>query len=586
MGGLRYLILGPLEVRDGKTEVVLRGGQQRKLLTVLLLHRGEAVSSERLIEELWNGKPPETAAKALQGYVSSLRKQLGQGTIQTVGAGYRLQVAAEQVDVHEFEELLAEARPLERGPAVAKLREALALWRGPALADFAYEDFAQHEIERLDELRLSAVERRINLELALGHHDDLVPELEALVHTHPLRERLRAHLMLALYRSGRQAEALDVYSDGRAVLRDELGLEPSEELQSLQREILAHDPSLDAPPRVDTPRTSRGDRPRKARRLHRPLAAVVVGVAILGGAAAAIVLGRDTTAAIVVPPNSVARIDGAAKRIESYTGVGTDPVAVAVGAGGVWAANAGDGTVSRLDPVTGRLERNYAIGADDDVSDIAVGFGSVWVADGNGGTVTPIDPKLGVEPAIRPAGRPTLAPTAVYFVTVGSGYVWATRGDELLRIDPRTNQVDRELNVGVPTGLTAGGGSVWVTIQAEQILRIDPSTVQKTDSLTLSDAAFAPVYVDGALWVNYQGEIEQIDPTSFSPTGKVLRQPGHATGLTAGPGTLWALDDRGYLSRFVPGDSEQPTDSVHVGGHASDVAVGSGAAWVAVAAPS
>ena len=585
LGGLRYLILGPLEVRDGETEVALRGGQQRKLLTILLLHGGEAVSSDRLIEELWNGKPPGTAAKALQGYVSSLRKQLGQETIETVGSGYRLKIDSEQVDVHEFEQLLAEARPLERAPAVAKLGEALALWRGPALADFAYEDFAQHEIERLEELRLSCIERRIDLELALGHHDDLVPELEALVRAHPLRERLRAHLMVALYRSGRQAEALDVYGDGRAVLLDELGLEPSEDLQSLQRAILAHDPSLDAPPRVDTPRPAGAGSRAKGRKLGRPLAAMVGGLAVLGGAAAAILLTQSRTASIVVPPNSVARIDASGNRVESFARVGTDPAAVAVGVGGVWVANAGDGTVSRLDPATGRFVRNYAIGADDDVSDIAVGFKTVWVADGNGGTVTPIDPNLGVEPAIRPAGRQTLAPSAVYFVATGLGYVWATRGDELLRIDPHTHQVDGHLNVGVPLGLTTGGGSVWVTIQAEQVLRIDPGTVKQIDSLPLANGAIEPTYLNAALWVNYQGDIEQIDPTSFSLTGFALKQRGHATALTGAASGLWALDDRGYLSRFSAGGSEEPSASVHVASHASDVAVGGGAAWVAVSAP-
>ena len=263
---MRYLLLGPLEIRDGATEVALHGGQQRKLLAILLLHEGEAVPSDRLIEELWAGKPPETAPKALQGYVSSLRKQLGPETIETVGACYRLRVAAEQVDVHEFEELLAEARPLDRGPATAKLQEALALWRGPALADFAYDDFAQDEIERLEELRQAGIERRINLELALGHHDDLVPELEALVRAHPLHERLRGHLMVALYRSGRQAEALDAYRDARKALLDELGLEPSEELQALQRAILDHDPSLAAPPRVETPRSGRPGAPQDGRR--------------------------------------------------------------------------------------------------------------------------------------------------------------------------------------------------------------------------------------------------------------------------------------------------------------------------------
>ena len=269
MGGLTYFILGPLEIRDGPTDVALRGGKQRKLLAILLLHGGELVSCDRLVDELWAGKPPNTATKALQGYVSSLRKQLGPETVETVGAGYRLKVAPEQLDVHAFEELLAEARPLERGAAAAKLQEALALWRGPVLADFAYDDFAQREIERLEGLRQAGIERRINLELALGHHDDLVPELEALVHAHPLHERLRGHLMVALYRSGRQAEALEVYSDGRAVLLGELGLEPSEELQALQRAILAHDASLAAPPRVETPSRARSSLPSNDGRLRR-----------------------------------------------------------------------------------------------------------------------------------------------------------------------------------------------------------------------------------------------------------------------------------------------------------------------------
>jgi basic membrane lipoprotein Med (substrate-binding protein (PBP1-ABC) superfamily)/DNA-binding SARP family transcriptional activator len=295
---LRYLILGPLEVREGDDDVELRGGQQRKLLAILLLHSGEAVSSDLLIEELWNGTPPETAAKALQGYVSSLRKQLGREAVETVGAGYRL-VEPEDTDVRRFEELLAEARPLERAPAVAKLREALALWRGPALADFVYDDFARNEIDRLEELRLGAIERRIDLELALGHHDDLVPELEALVHAFPLRERLRGHLMVALYRSGRQAEALDAYRDARAALRDELGLEPSEELQALQRAILDHDPSLAAPPRVELSDATGQSRLLVDRRFRRPLLAVALGLAILVGTATA--LGLALTGASAAP---------------------------------------------------------------------------------------------------------------------------------------------------------------------------------------------------------------------------------------------------------------------------------------------
>ena len=575
LGRLTYLILGPLEIRDGDTEVPLRGGQQRKLLAILLLHHGEAVPSDRLIEELWDGKPPDTAAKALQGYVSSLRKQLGPETVETVGAGYRMQVTTEDVDASRFEELLAAARSLERVPAAAQLREALALWRGPALADFAFDTFAQREAERLEDLRLTGIERRIDLELALGHHVDLVPELEALVRAHPLDERLRGHLMVALYRSGRQAEALDVYSDARASLLDGLGLEPSEELQALQRKILSHDDSLAAPERARPPRPARADL-----RFNRPLAALVVGVAIFGAAVAAVLVTRGGSAAIDVPPNSVARIDESGKRVESFVTVGRGPVGLVVGAGGVWVPNSEDGTVDRLDPATGKLVANVGTGAD--VNDIATGFGSVWVAGGNDGSVIQIDPRLDARGAPVQLGGPGHAPNPVFYIAADSRYVWATRGDELLRIDPRTNAVNGRVTVGTPTGLTTGGGSVWVTTLAERLLRIDARTAKETDSQAFSAGLASPVYTHGVLWLLNQGQLQEIDPTTLGVDATTHVPSGYPVSLAAGDGALWALDSHGNLTRFTPDGSV--TASLHVGRGSSTVAAGGGATWVAVTA--
>ena len=538
------------------------------------------MSSDRLIEELWDGKPPETAAKALQGYVSSLRKQLGPESVETVGAGYRLEVAPEDLDAHRFEALLAEARPLERAPAVAKLREALALWRGPALADFAYDEFARNEVDRLDELRLGGIERRIDLELALGHHDDLVPELEALVRAYPLRERLRGYLMVALYRSGRQAEALDAYRDARTTLRDELGLEPSEELQALQRAILDHDASLAPPPRIDLPASAgAGARPQRGR-LRLPMMAVALGLAILGGALAAILVTRGKTSAIVVPPNSVARIDESGKRVESY-GVGTDPVAIAVGLGGVWVANAEDGTVDRLDPATGKLVHTpIGIGADD-LSDIAIGLGSVWVADGNDGTVTQIDPRLNqVESTNPPHAGPTVAPTPVFYVAVDSHHVWATRGKKLLRIDAQTNRVEKRATIGTPTGLTTGGGYVWVTTLSQQLLRIDPRTMKRTGGPSFGSGVFAPVYMRGSLWLIVGTEIHQIDPSTLD-TQDVVPAGANPASLAADDGALWVVDFfDGDLTRVLPGHRRHT--SVHIGKSLSAVATGGGFTWVAV----
>ena len=251
---MEFRILGPLEVWDGGAEVVLGGSKPRALLALLLLHPNEVVSADRLIDELWGEEPSERAAAALRVNVSRLRKALAQDVLATRSPGYVIRVEPDDFDLDRFERLVDEARGLLArdlpADASERLREALSLWRGPALADFAYESFAQTAIARLEEIRLAALELRIDADLALGRHDELVGELEALVAEQPLRERLRGHLMTALYRSGRQAEALDAYKDARRALVDELGIEPSTALQELERAILRQAPALKLPATV------------------------------------------------------------------------------------------------------------------------------------------------------------------------------------------------------------------------------------------------------------------------------------------------------------------------------------------------
>jgi DNA-binding SARP family transcriptional activator len=250
-------ILGPLEVRDERGEIQLGGPKPRALLALLLLHPNEVVPADRLIDELWRGDSPEGGAGALRVNVARLRKALPDDVLATRSPGYMVRVAADELDLHRFERLVDEARTLLARELAAdasrRLREALALWRGPALADFAYESFAQPAIARLDEIKLGATELRIDADLARGRHDELVGELEALVAEHPLRERLRGCLMTALYRSGRQAEALNAYQNARRALVDELGIEPGPGLQELERAILRQDPALD----VASPTASR-----------------------------------------------------------------------------------------------------------------------------------------------------------------------------------------------------------------------------------------------------------------------------------------------------------------------------------------
>lgn len=250
---LEFRILGPLEVLDDGTPLPLSGRNQRALLTLLLLHANEAVSTERLVDQLWGEHPPRTATTSLQNTVSQLRKLLGPGLVLTRPTGYVLALDGDQLDLSRFEQLVRKARAAEPVQSALLLREALGLWRGPALADSELEDFAQTEIHRLEDLHLGVLEDRIAADLETRVDAELVAELEALVSRHPLRERLRAQLMLALYRSGRQADALSAYHAARRTLVEELGIEPGPELQTLYGSILRQERSLVrvAPPELD-----------------------------------------------------------------------------------------------------------------------------------------------------------------------------------------------------------------------------------------------------------------------------------------------------------------------------------------------
>ena len=250
-----FRILGPLEVLDEGRSLALAGSKPRALLALLLLHANETLTTDRLIDELWGERAPAGAAKTLQMHISRLRKALagsdGSGRaspIVTRERGYELALDPEQLDSHRFERLLARGRAELAGDradsAVRAFEEALALWRGDPLADLAYEPFALPEIARLDDLRVATLEQLIEAKLALGGHAEVVEQLEVLIGEHPYRERLRAQLMLALYRCDRQADALQAYQDARTILVEELGIEPGERLRELEHAVLAQDPVL------------------------------------------------------------------------------------------------------------------------------------------------------------------------------------------------------------------------------------------------------------------------------------------------------------------------------------------------------
>ena len=367
---VEFRILGPVEVVNDGRLVALGSLKQRALLVILLLHVNEVVSRERLIDDLWGEQPPETAAASLHTYVSQLRKLLEGNSgepklLITRAPGYVLKVDPEHVDLRQFE-LLARRGKSELiaddvNTAASTLAAALALWRGPPLQEFGSAPFALAESLRLQELRISTFEDRIDADLALGAHDRVVGELDTLVAENPYRERLCGQLMLALYRSGRQADALDVYRRTRRRMADELGLEPGPALQELEQAILRHQPTLStkASPGVAEPERGRADRsassipmpPGRAGKpvLRRRWALIASGVAVAAAAAAAVIAAHGRSSAIkpvAVKAHSVAVIDPARKTVVADIPTGAYPGPLAADSTYVYVANIGDYTVS------------------------------------------------------------------------------------------------------------------------------------------------------------------------------------------------------------------------------------------------
>jgi DNA-binding SARP family transcriptional activator/streptogramin lyase len=596
---VEYRILGPIEVRKDGREIAIGGSKPRALLAVLLLHPNEVVSRERLIDELWDTSPPETATAALQVHVSQLRKALGNDAIVTRAPGYLIRVDDGQLDRGRFEHLVETARDKDAAEAAEALREALELWRGPPLADVD-DAVARPARGQLEEQRLSALERRIDAELELGRHAELVPELEALVRGSPLREHRRAQLMLALYRSGRQAEALDVYSKGRRQLADELGLEPGEELRRLEKAILDHDPALAPPPPpprdgrdAATPASPAPAQERGLSVLRRSRRVALVGALLLAGAiaAGAIALTRDSDSPIAVSANSVAAVDPDTGKVVADAPVGGRPLAIAVGEGAVWVANGDDQTVLRIDPETFDVVETIGLGTE--VTDIDVGFGSVWVAGGNDGTLTRIDPRLNApERVIHLADAGEILPQPVFLVATSADGVWVLRGRKVLRIDPRTNEVDGK-GTPVPAGpfanLAAGADAVWLTAGGDnRLVRIDAATRRITAETPLPGFGSGdPVVAKGTVWVYaYTGpaQVMGFDPTSMAQTKSVPIADELPFGLAALEDSLWTADhESGTLWRIDPDDSRaEPV--VELGHHPVAVAAGEGFVWIGVQA--
>ena len=594
---MEYRILGPLEVVEGGAPIPLGTLKERAVLSVLLLRANEVVSPERLIDDLWGSSPPPTARKAVSVYVSKLRKTLGRDggdTISAVAGGYRLTLEPEQLDAARAQRLTADADNRasagELVAAAALFRDALALWRGPTLAGLTLESKGRDEIARLDELRLIALMDRIDCDLALGRHEDVLGELQLMIREHPLHERPRAQQMLALYRSDRQAEALAAYQRARSVLVGELGLEPSESLQRLQQAILRHDPALEAPTgtaaangasqptSVAAPAMSRADSlPRRSAFQRR----YVVAVGLTSAAACAgLVLFLSTRGGGLkspsspvssVAPNTVATLNPVTGAQISDYGGGLKPGPMALVGGTLWIVGRGGASIERYDRLAGHGMPPVQPGSA--LDDIAVDAeGHVWVSDRK-----PVVTWIGR--VVDAAGRyekPVLSTERIEVPlpgagaeAVGAGYLWVISdrpgqtGESVALIDVRNRGLASTIPLGrQTTAIAYGYRAAWIGAYDPErstawLLKVRPGSHQ-VESLELETGDGAgPLAVavgDGSVWIiTSRGSLLRIDPEEPQITHRIPMSNEEPTLLAVNAGSVWTANHIGYsVSQIDP----------------------------------
>lgn len=599
---MEFRILGPLEVVEDGQPVALGTLKERLVLGVLLLHANEFVSRERLIDDLWGEAPPPTARQAVNVYLSKIRKTLavaGADPIATASGGYRLRVDTTQLDASRMRLLVAEAQELvakgELESAAKQLEEALLLWRGPTLAGLQLESRGRDEVALLDELRLTALMDRIDCDLALGRHEHALGELGVLVHEHPLRERLRAQQMLALYRAGRQADALDVYAEARRTLVDDLGIEPSEELQRLQQAILRHDPSLEIPagtaavngvPPTGTAQPStlttaeESGKGRTSRRFrpHRWQLALAGLVLLAGSATAAAILSTSATAALRVLPNSLAELNPRTGKPVVVARVGSLPGPIAITPEAIWTADYGSDEVSRYDVQTHKVDtRGVTPGQPFDI--LFDREGNAWVTN-------------------TPANDEPQPKSVVIRLEAGAG---GTSSDVL---EPSHVQ---PIWFPLPmAGLEAfGGGRVWVIVGGHGPLRRDNRVAvvniftDRASVLHLDESATSVAYGYDTAWIGTYGlhstpyhddsRIEAFRAGQTKPKKIFLyrhRANWGPSSIAVGDGAVWALaccdsHSRSQLLKINPMTLRIAARRLDVSAlHPSSVAVGAGGVWL------
>jgi YVTN family beta-propeller protein len=617
-----YRILGPLEVSVDGQEIDISGTKLRALLVILLLRADESVPRDLLAHELWGEQQPVGSQHTLEVYISRLRKALGtpaSGPVLVTRPGaYSLRLADGQLDARLFEHLAKEGRSALAGnapdQATAKLHAALQLWRGRALADLGDSTELRIEAARLEELRLGATEDRIEADLALARHEDSVDELQALVATHPLRERLHGQLMIALYRSGRQAEALAAYQAARQTLVEELGLEPGPALQRLQRAILKQDASLElagqaaAGPLDQAERTPQpwliGPAPGRRRILQedlslpapRPLGnptrphthrtrltAIAVAVAVV--VAAGLFFGVGSThrrQPALSGANGLVAVSTASGRLTAASRLDGAPEAVSSGASSVWVTDPDGGAVARIDPNSGATVDRILVGGDP--GSIVSGGGAIWTASTVGATVARIDPAT--ESVTQTISLPG---SSLGAIAVGGGFVWVVDpvAHDLIEIDPATGSLHKTLPLDLqPSAIAVADGAIWVT-------GYNDATVEKLDLVSgrvvahahVGDGPAALAFEAGSLWVanSLDATVSRVDPGTMAVRATIPVGSGPSA-LEAAAGLVWVANQySGSVSRIDPG-RDQVATSVDVGGDPTSLALRRGRLWVGVSA--
>ena len=582
---IEFQVLGRLEVINGDRQLPLGSPQQRALLLVLILNRGQPVAADLIVDALWEGQAPATATKIVHGYVSNLRRALGDGLLVTVGHSYMLDVSAGQLDEDHFDALVDQGtRAFREGnprQAAERFKEALALWRGPPLPEFAYQSFAQARIRRLDEARLAALEGRIDADLALGERARLVPELEELVRKHPSRERFAGQLMLALYRSGRQADALQVYRDARRRLVEELGLEPGSELQQLERSMLEQDPALDTQHRLPATTAAR------ARLARGGLLLVAGGVLLLVALLALVVkLSAGGTVSLIAGPNTVAMIDPATNAVAAEVPVGAYPEGIATDGGSIWVANTSDHTLSDINVRSRDVVRTLAPGGT--VDGVAAGNDQLWAFNtAEYGNVSRLDPTFGtVVSRVKLSRFAGTFPASSTAAAVGGGSAWFADNAAAVVQVTRGGSIISTTNVGnQPSGIAVGANSAWVAdSMSDTVTRIEPSgDVMAT--INVGRGASGIAVGGGAVWVadTLDNTLVRIDPATDSVT-TTIPVGAAPRGVVWGGGSVWVANSgNGTVSRINP-TTNRVGATIRVGQSPQQLAFADHAVWVTVQA--